>query len=61
MLALKEAALPYEVDADTLETLGYDPFGQIKSKTFTAHPKVDPYTDELVVFGYEASSPNSQK
>ncbi|OQU98981.1 hypothetical protein CLAIMM_04689 [Cladophialophora immunda] len=54
-LALKEVALPYEVDPDTLETLGYDPFaGQILSKTFTAHPKVDPFTQELVTFGYEA-------
>ncbi|EXJ65589.1 uncharacterized protein A1O5_11116 [Cladophialophora psammophila CBS 110553] len=40
-LALKEVGLPYEVDPDTLETLGYDPFaGQILSKTFTAHLKV---------------------
>ncbi|KAM5343269.1 hypothetical protein ACJ41O_014235 [Fusarium nematophilum] len=55
LLALKEGALPYAVDPDTLETRGYDPFeGQVKSKTFTAHPKVDPYTNELVVFGYEA-------
>jgi carotenoid cleavage dioxygenase-like enzyme len=55
LLALKEVALPYAVDPDTLETLTYDPFGsQIKSKTFTAHPKVDPFTNELVVFGYEA-------
>ncbi|KAH8894409.1 isoeugenol monooxygenase [Thozetella sp. PMI_491] len=55
LLALKEVALPYSVDPNTLETLSYDPFnGQVKSKTFTAHPKVDPYTDELVVFGYEA-------
>lgn len=55
ILALKEVGLPYAVHADTLETLGYDPFGdQVKAKTFTAHPKVDPYTNELVVFGYEA-------
>ncbi|RMZ85862.1 hypothetical protein DV737_g446, partial [Chaetothyriales sp. CBS 132003] len=55
LLALKEVALPYTLDPDTLETLGYDPFeGQVKSKTFTAHPKIDPFTNELVVFGYEA-------
>lgn len=55
LLALKEVALPYYVDPISLETLGYDPFpNQVKSKTFTAHPKVDPYTDEMVVFGYEA-------
>lgn len=55
LLALKEVALPYELDPDTLETKTYDPFGdQIKAKTFSAHPKIDPYTNELVVFGYEA-------
>lgn len=55
LLALKESALPYAVDPDTLETRGYDPFaGQSKSKSFSAHPKIDPYTNELVVFGYEA-------
>ena len=54
MLALKEVALPYAVDPVTLETRCYDPFKQVKSKTFTAHPKYDPYRDELVVFGYEA-------
>lgn len=55
-LALKEGGLPYQVDPHTLETIRYDPFGEqgIKSKTFTAHPKIDPSTDELVVFGYEA-------
>lgn len=55
LLALKEGALPYQIDPDTLETLSYDPFaGQVKAKTFTAHPKVDPFSDELVVFGYQA-------
>ncbi|KAF2183452.1 carotenoid oxygenase [Zopfia rhizophila CBS 207.26] len=54
LLALKESALPYAVDPETLETRGYDPFGEIKAKTFTAHPKVDPFTEELVVYGYEA-------
>lgn len=56
LLALKEVALPYAIDPDTLETLSYDPFGQVKAKTFTAHPKVDPYSEELVVYGYEAKS-----
>lgn len=54
LLALKEGGLPYSVHPDTLATLGYDPFAQVKSQTFTAHPKIDPYTNELVVFGYEA-------
>ncbi|KAF2160872.1 hypothetical protein M409DRAFT_70177 [Zasmidium cellare ATCC 36951] len=55
LLALKEGALPYACDPHTLETRMYDPFGgQVNSKTFTAHPKYDPFKDELVVFGYEA-------
>ncbi|OAL53906.1 carotenoid oxygenase [Pyrenochaeta sp. DS3sAY3a] len=55
LLALKEGALPYAVDPDSLETLEYDPFrGQVQSKTFTAHPKYDPFVNRLVCFGYEA-------
>lgn len=55
LLALKESALPYEMHPDTLETLCYDPFGgQVNAKAFTAHPKIDPFSDELVVYGYEA-------
>ncbi|KAL5347575.1 transcriptional regulatory protein rco1 [Pseudogymnoascus australis] len=55
LLALKEVALPYAIDPNSLDTLGYDPFaGQVKAKTFTAHPKVDPFSDQLIVFGYEA-------
>ncbi|KAH8816617.1 carotenoid oxygenase [Xylogone sp. PMI_703] len=58
LLVLEEAANPYEVDPDTLQTLRYDPFyDQIKAKAFTAHPKIDPFTQELVVFGYEAKGP----
>lgn len=53
LLALKESALPYELDPSTLETIGYNPF-QSPGLTFSAHPKFDPYTNELVVFGYEA-------
>lgn len=53
LLALKEVALPYAVDPDTLDTIEYDPF-KSPGKTFSAHPKLDPFTDELVCFGYEA-------
>ncbi len=55
LLALKEDALPYAMDPQTLETLGvYDWNGQIKSATFTAHPKIDPLTGNLLAFSYEA-------
>lgn len=43
------------MDPVTLETLGrYDFEGQIKSPTFTAHPKFDPETGEMICFAYEA-------
>lgn len=53
LLALKEVAQPYAVHPDTLDTLEYDPF-RCPGETFSAHPKVDPFTEELVCFGYEA-------
>ncbi|KAK9893202.1 hypothetical protein P389DRAFT_24040 [Cystobasidium minutum MCA 4210] len=53
LLALKENGPAYEMDHDTLVTKGYNPFKQ-SSKTFTAHPKLDSLTGNLVGFGYEA-------
>ncbi|MEU6371608.1 carotenoid oxygenase family protein [Streptomyces sp. NPDC046909] len=53
LLALKEAGLPYELDPHTLETKGiYDFNGQITGKTFTAHPKIDPRTGQMIAFSY---------
>lgn len=61
LYATKEDGLPYELDPNTLETLGPTDFGgQWKSQTFTAHPKRDPDTGEVVAFGYEASGPASR-
>lgn len=55
LLALKEDARPYALNPKTLETLGIDDFdGQLPSVTFTAHPKIDPKTGEMLCFGYEA-------
>lgn len=55
LYALKEDALPMEMHPDTLDTLGYDDFrGRYKSPTFTAHPKTDPVTGEMITYGYEA-------
>ncbi|KAJ5930420.1 carotenoid oxygenase [Penicillium verhagenii] len=55
LLACKEDGLPYAMDPVTLETLCYWDFeGQIPSMTFTAHPKFDPITREMICFGYEA-------
>ncbi|BBC73463.1 conserved hypothetical protein [Altererythrobacter sp. B11] len=55
LYALKEDDLPYEIDPDTLETIGRtDMNGQITAQCFTAHPKVDPITNELLAFSYQA-------
>jgi carotenoid cleavage dioxygenase len=56
LLALKEDSPPVVMDPDTLETLDdyYTFGGKLKSLTFTAHPKIDSQTGELIAFGYEA-------
>jgi len=55
LLALKEDAPPMEMAPDTLETKGFFDFGgAYKAPTFTAHPKVDGKTGEMVTYGYEA-------
>jgi carotenoid cleavage dioxygenase-like enzyme len=55
LLALKEDSRPVAMDPVTLETLGEWNFhGALTSETFTAHPKVDPATGEMLAFGYAA-------
>jgi carotenoid cleavage dioxygenase-like enzyme len=61
LLALKEDSPPVVLDPDTLETVDdyYTFGGKLKSLTFTAHPKIDSETGELLAFGYEASGEGS--
>lgn len=59
LLALEEAHLPTEIQPHTLETLGYQDYGKAIRGPFTAHPKIDPKTGELVFFGYSAGGPFS--
>jgi carotenoid cleavage dioxygenase-like enzyme len=56
LLALKEDSPPAALDLLTLETIvpTYTFDGKLPSKTFTAHPKRDPLSGNLVAFGYEA-------
>ena len=56
LLALKEDSPPAAMDLLTLDTLSpvYTFDGQLPSKTFTAHPKLDSRTGNMVAFGYEA-------
>ena len=57
LLALEEGHLPTEIEPGTLNRLGYcDYKGAIKGP-FTAHPKIDPVTGEMVFFGYNAAGP----
>jgi carotenoid cleavage dioxygenase-like enzyme len=55
LLALEEAHLPFELDRATLATRGVQNFGGALEGPFTAHPKIDPVTGDLVFFGYAAS------
>ena len=62
LYALKEAARPVELDPLTLETLGRRDFkGTLTSKTFTAHPKLDPLTGEAIAFAYNAPGHSSSE
>jgi len=55
LYALKEDGLPHRIDPNTLETLGsWDFAGGWKSQTFTAHPKIDPVSGEMIAYGNEA-------
>ncbi|KAJ3543879.1 hypothetical protein NM208_g3341 [Fusarium decemcellulare] len=54
LLALCEFGPAYELDPNTLSTIGHNAFTGVSStKPFTAHPHVDPATGDLVAFGYQ--------
>ena len=57
LLALEEAHLPTEIEPGTLATRGYCNYGGGIAGPFTAHPKIDPVTGEMVFFGYNAGGP----
>lgn len=59
LLALEEAHLPFELHPQTLDSLGpWDADGALHGP-FTAHPKTDPESGEMVFFGYGADGPLS--
>lgn len=62
LYALKEDSRPMRLDPHTLATLGYWDFGgALKSRTFTAHPKVDPATGECIAFSYNCQGVSSNE
>jgi len=54
LLALEEAHAPFALDPATLAPKGYETYGDKLNGPFTAHPKFDPETGEMVFFGYSA-------
>jgi carotenoid cleavage dioxygenase len=56
LFAMKEDGPPYELDPRTLATRGPMSFaGKYHSQTFSAHPKIDPVSGEMICYGYEAT------
>jgi carotenoid cleavage dioxygenase len=56
ILAMTEGCLPYELTPE-LDTVGRTDFGGPLPAGFTAHPKVDPGTGELLGFSYGFAAP----
>jgi all-trans-8'-apo-beta-carotenal 15,15'-oxygenase len=57
LLALWEASAPYRLNPATLATEGIETFagGISASQPFTAHPRRDPHTGDLIAFGVRAA------
>ncbi|CAI6006825.1 unnamed protein product [Closterium sp. NIES-64] len=52
LLSLWEAGLPYSLDSSTLDTKGVHSFDDTWRSGMTAHPKVDPVTNHMMIYGY---------
>jgi carotenoid cleavage dioxygenase len=57
LLALEEGHPPTEIEPETLNRRGYADYNSGIAGPFTAHPKIDPVTGEMVFFGYNAAGP----
>jgi carotenoid cleavage dioxygenase-like enzyme len=60
LLALWEGGEPTIVKVPDLETLGLETFGGKLKHPFTAHPKIDTATGEMLFFGYQPIKPYVQ-
>ncbi len=56
ILASGEIGLPYEIDTD-LKTVGTHDYAGALATAMTAHPKIDPVTGEMLMFGYGFTPP----
>jgi carotenoid cleavage dioxygenase-like enzyme len=57
LLTLWEGGEPYQIKVPELETLGSYTYGNQLKTPFTAHPKVDAVTGEMMFFGYSPFQP----
>ncbi len=54
--AMKEDSPSLLMDPATMETFGFEKFGgKMTGETFTAHPKIDPKSGNMIAIGYAAS------
>jgi len=57
LLATWEGGAPYAIKVPQLETKGEYTYNGKLASAFTAHPKVDPVTGEMMFFGYSFAPP----
>ncbi|MBN3961133.1 carotenoid oxygenase family protein [Nostoc sp. NMS8] len=57
MLALNEGGKPHAIKLPELDTIGEYTYNGKLVSAFTAHPKVDPVTGEMIFFGYSLFVP----
>ncbi|BAY26850.1 carotenoid oxygenase [Calothrix sp. NIES-2100] len=60
MLALNEGGAPHAITLPELGTIGEYTYNDKLVSAFTAHPKVDPVTGEMMFFGYSFAPPYLQ-
>ncbi|MBR8833536.1 MAG: carotenoid oxygenase family protein [Stigonema ocellatum SAG 48.90 = DSM 106950] len=60
LLALWEGGAPHAIKVPDLETIGEYTYNGKLASAFTAHPKVDPVTGEMMFFGYSFAPPYLQ-
>ena len=60
MLATWEGGAPHAIDIPTLDTFGEYTYDGKLASSFTAHPKIDPMTGEMMFFGYSFAPPYLQ-